>query len=456
MKLVDDLVSLGGRVTREGIDLAQGALTGTVLRGARAGLDLARQLPTLLPKDLDALYRSALDEVRAELEEIPEQALRVDVAGLMARWGKVLAGRGSEADRKALDRLREAFRAKARYGAEYFVAPGSVAVAPTKRHLVHRSGTLSLFRYERTGGPVKPAAKAPPVLLVYSLINRSYILDLMEGASFVAHLLDQGLDVFIVEWGEAKKNDRETTLDRWLLEDLPSCVSAIRTITRKRRVSLLGHCMGGVFAAAYAGLHPKDVDRLLAITTPFTAAEGGLVALWTDRRLFPVDALVDGLGLMPGKLIRLTFLTLKPWYEVMRWRIFLDNAGNDAVMRPFLAADAWVNDNPDLHGEVYRKFAKSVYFEDGLRKGTLGVGDRTVGLGDVRCPVMNVAATRDWVVPKASVNAANALFGSKDVRAVEVGGAHVSLFFDPRLFARWNDLSAFLKEPAAPRKRRTS
>ncbi len=57
MKIVDDLLSLGGRVTREGFDLAQGAVTGTVLRGTRAGLDLASRLPTLLPKDLDALAR---------------------------------------------------------------------------------------------------------------------------------------------------------------------------------------------------------------------------------------------------------------------------------------------------------------------------------------------------------------------------------------------------------------
>jgi len=452
---VKELAGIAGRATLGALDLCQSAVLQAALAGGRLSVDVARRVPTLLPKDLDARYRSALDEIRADLEGLPAEALRVDVAALVSSWGKVLGGAASPADRRAVDGLLRAFQVKALHGAERFTAPGAFPVAPTPRTLVHRSGTLELYRYRRPGEPVTPKG-APPVLIVYSIINRSYVLDLMEGYSFVRQLLDDGLDVWIVEWGAATRGDRETTLDRWLLTDLPSCLDAIEKVTGAPRVSLLGHCMGGVFASAFAALSPDRIDRLLTLTTPFTVAEGGLVSLLTDPRLFPVDALVDGFGLMPGKLIRLTFLLLKPWYEAMRWRAFLDNVANDRGLDLFFAADTWVNDNPDLHGEVFRAFVKTVYFEDRLRNRAMRAGERTVDLGNVTCPVLNVAAQKDWVVPPRSAAVAAEAFRSHDYRYLEVEGFHVSLFFDPRLRGRWAELAAFLHETRSdqvPKKR---
>jgi polyhydroxyalkanoate synthase len=40
-----------------------------------------------------------------------------------------------------------------------------------------------------------------PVLLVYALILRPYILDLLPGNSLVEHLLGEGFDVYLLDWG---------------------------------------------------------------------------------------------------------------------------------------------------------------------------------------------------------------------------------------------------------------
>src|SRR5947209_17357043 len=40
-----------------------------------------------------------------------------------------------------------------------------------------------------------------PILLVYALINRPYVLDLMPGNSFVEYLVNQGFDVYMLDWG---------------------------------------------------------------------------------------------------------------------------------------------------------------------------------------------------------------------------------------------------------------
>ena len=59
-----------------------------------------------------------------------------------------------------------------------------------------RSGRTELWRYRSD-----PVSVSPSLLIVYSLFNRSYILDLQPGNSFVEHLLNAGFDVYMLDWG---------------------------------------------------------------------------------------------------------------------------------------------------------------------------------------------------------------------------------------------------------------
>jgi len=396
--------------------------------------------------------------VRDDLDALPEASLRLELVPIAEALEKVWRGTPDEEALKKVERLRDAALAKLRHGPERFAGPGELAVAPTPRTLVGRSGPLELYRYRP--GPGAAPRKGAPLLIVYSLINRSYVLDLLEGASFVRHLLDGGLDVFLVEWGEARRWDDTLTLDHVLRRALPELLDVVEETTGARRVSLLGHCMGGVFASLLAAVHPDRIDRLVTLTTPFTGAHGGVVSLFADRALFPLEAIVGTFGVMPGKLIRTSVILMKPYYELMRWRVFLDTVGHDVGHRFFLAADAWVNDNPDLPGALFSSFVREVYFEDRLRKGETVVGGTRVDLGSVTCPVLNVAARRDWVVPPASAELGSTLFGrghrprrgAPRSRFQLVDGFHVSLFFDPRLFGTWDLVREFLLE-GAPRER---
>ena len=66
------------------------------------------------------------------------------------------------------------------------------AIAQTPKELVWTLNKAKLYRYE----PVVPAEKRHPVplLLVFALMNRPYILDLRPGHSFVEFMVNQGYD----------------------------------------------------------------------------------------------------------------------------------------------------------------------------------------------------------------------------------------------------------------------
>jgi hypothetical protein len=61
----------------------------------------------------------------------------------------------------------------------------------------------SFGRRARPGSTGTDAEKrlAVPVLLVYALILRPYVLDLVPGNSLVGYLVGEGFDVYLLDWG---------------------------------------------------------------------------------------------------------------------------------------------------------------------------------------------------------------------------------------------------------------
>jgi polyhydroxyalkanoate synthase subunit PhaC len=388
---------------------------------------------------LNSLWNTAWSEYLADLDVLPEGAFTVDFGPISAAWHAIQQGSADPEQRAMVGRLLEALSVKARLGPEYYADPSQVAVAPTPRTLHWSHERIELYRYD--GGT---AGDRPPVLIVYSVINKSYILDLCEGSSFVQNLLDQGLDVWMIEWNGAIQGDRETTLDDYIERGIGGCVERIVQATGRESVSLFGHCIGGTLSAMYAALHPERVARFLLLTAPFQTPKRGVVALATDPSVFDVDAIVDQHGHMPAKLIRYTFLALKPWFELMKWKMFIEGLGDAAVMDRFAVIDKWANDNVDIPGEVFRKYVDEVFHSGRLLNGETEIDGRRVDLGAIDCPTWNLAGTSDWIVPP---DCARPFSDRASGEAVfeELPGSHLTVILDPRQRPMWDRMAEFLR-----------
>ena len=67
----------------------------------------------------------------------------------------------------------------------------TVPIGTAPKDPIYSRDHLTVYRYRRD----TPATQGPPVLLVYSLINRPSILDLLPERSVVRHLLSRVFDV---------------------------------------------------------------------------------------------------------------------------------------------------------------------------------------------------------------------------------------------------------------------
>src|SRR5277367_4787651 len=70
------------------------------------------------------------------------------------------------------------------------------AIAQTPKELVWALNKAKLYRYI----PVLPKEKRHPIplLMVFALMNRPYILDLRPGHSFVECMLNRGYDLYLL------------------------------------------------------------------------------------------------------------------------------------------------------------------------------------------------------------------------------------------------------------------
>ena len=336
------------------------------------------------------------------------------------------------------------FNRKLTHGIKNLYDMEEIECGVTPKEAVYREDKLTLYRFQAPE-PVKKRNKVP-VLIVYALVNRPYMTDLQENRSLVRGLLDAGQDVYLVDWGYPDQSDRFITLDDYINGYLDRCVDEICRVHDLEKINLLGICQGGTFSLCYSALHPDKIRNLITMVTPVDfKTRDNLLSHWIQH--MDVDLLVDTLGNIPGELLNWTYLSLKP-YRLMgqKYLQMVDQLENAEMAKNFMRMEKWIFDSPDQSGEAFRQFAKDFFQGNKLIKGEVELGGRTVNLGDVSMPVLNIYAKQDHLVPPAASTPLQAFVGTEDYTEIPFKGGHIGIYVSgsaqrevPPSIAKWLD-----------------
>ncbi len=269
-----------------------------------------------------------------------------------------------------------------------------------------------------------------PLVFIYALVNRPYILDLKTGRSVVANFVDQGFDTYLVDWGIPTDADRHLTLDDYINGYMENVVDYLCERNGTDTVNMLGYCMGGTLSAMFTALHPKRVKNLILLAAPIDfATREGLLNVWSRPEYFDVDKFVDVFGNCPPEFLQASFLMLRPVGNLLeKPSNFFEHLHEEQFVEDFLTTETWLNDNIPVPGEVYREFIKYLYQQNLLTQNRMLVGKRIVNLKNITCPVLNIMAGKDDLVPCAQGAPFNDLVGSKDRQTILLeGSGHVGL-----------------------------
>jgi polyhydroxyalkanoate synthase len=325
--------------------------------------------------------------------------------------------------------------------------PPALATAP--REAVLADGKAVLYRYA-SGTRV---AGRPPLLVLWSMVNRPTVLDLEPNRSLIRGLLGAGLDVYLLDWGVPDRGDRERPLADYLLGTLHRAVLAVAE--RHGAIDLLGVCQGGTFALLYASQEPARLRRLVTMVTPVDFhTPDNLLARWMQG--VDVARLVAAFGNVPGELLNAAFVSLMPFrLTLQKYLALVDGADDPRRLETFLRMEQWLRDSPDQPGAAFREFAEAYFQENRLARGVATLGGRPVDLGRITQPLLNVYATEDHLVPPAAARALGPLVGSRAYEELAFAGGHIGLYVGSKAHTVPPSIAAFLGRPErAPRPRR--
>jgi polyhydroxyalkanoate synthase len=313
-----------------------------------------------------------------------------------------------------------------------------VQIATTAKDLVWSQDKVSLFHYR----PLAEKRVNVPVLICYGLVGRWTMTDLQEDRSLVRNLLNLGLDLYVVDWGNPSRADRYLTLDDYILGYLDAVVSEIARRAAVPKINVLGVCEGGVFATAFTALEPDRVNTLILTITPIdfhadtvdNRLGHGFINIWT-RSLSPedVDRLIDANGNLPGEFLGAIFNQMSPMRSLLKYNLdLLEIVDDEQRLMNWLRMEKWIADRPDHPGEAAKQWLKDLYQQNKLVRNEWELDGRRIDLRNIRMPVLNVYAKDDHIIPPATSRALGPMLGTTDYTELALPGGHVGVFVGGR------------------------
>src|SRR6202142_1916019 len=304
------------------------------------------------------------------------------------------------------------------------------AIAQTPKELVWALNKAKLYRYV----PVVPAEKRHPVplLMVFALMNRPYILDLRPGHSFVEYMVNQGYDLYLLDWGSPGPEDKNLKFDDYTLDYMPRAIRKMKLISGSKEFSLLGWCIGAILASVYSALRGEEegLRNLILLTAPldFSNKQGLTFARWTDERYFDVEKVLTAFGNMPGEMIDYGAKALKPVENYIGNYLKLwDNLDDPRMVEAWHAMNTWVTDNVPLAGGAFRQLIVDLYRNDKLMRGEFVIRGQKVDLGRIRTNPLTVIAEGDHITPACQSESVMKKVSSKDKELFRVAGGHIGI-----------------------------
>jgi polyhydroxyalkanoate synthase len=340
----------------------------------------------------------------------------------------------------------------------------TIGATPKDVVWTHRKVTLYRYRSENRQHEI-------PVLLVFALINRPDIFDLAPGNSFVQFLLDEGFDVFLLDWGVPDDEDADMGIDTYVCDELHSGIREALRESGAPQVTLLGWCIGATLSAMYVALmrdrrlpplptpaqsgeNPEDQVRNLVVLTMPVDPSDSLYTRWVGGNEVDVDYIADRMPAIPGRTIDWANKTMKPvtnWWSTYR-QLFSQVVAGKAKRESYQPMAKWVGDNPPFPSRAFRQWVTWMYKENQLVRGAVVLRGQRVDLHAIDVPLLVVTAGADHIAPRHTTLPLLDLVTGEDVTHLDRPGGHIGLMAGSKARKEiWPDLAGWLAE----RSRRT-
>ncbi|MBI2786504.1 MAG: alpha/beta fold hydrolase [Legionella longbeachae] len=312
-------------------------------------------------------------------------------------------------------------------GAEKFKPGKNVAITPGK--VVFSNHLIELLQYE----PQTKTVYQEPILIIPAWIMKYYILDLSPENSLVKWLVEQGHTVFMISWRNPDENDRDLGMDDYYRQGAMAAIDAVSNIIPRKKIHLMGYCLGGTLAMIVAAAMAQAKDKrlkslsLLAAQGDFTQA-GELMLFITESEISFLKNMMWEKGYLDPKQMAGSFQMLRS-YDLI-WSKMIDDymKGTERGMIDLLA---WNADATRMPYKMHTEYLEKLFLNNEFAEGLFRVEDEVVSPGNVHLPIFAVATENDHIAPWRSVYKIHVMMHSDITFVLTSGGHNAGIVSEP-------------------------
>lgn len=269
----------------------------------------------------------------------------------------------------------------------------------------------------KTGKVLKRRRRGQAILVVPSLINRSYILDLTKQRSLMRWLSQQGFQPYLLDWGTPDENELRFSLTDYIAGYLERALNAVLAETGGRPPVLMGYCMGGLLTLALAQRRQQDIAGLALLATPWDFHADQSSSALSQRSLTVASylSLAEQNGCLPVDALQSLFALQDPMAVAIKFVKFAELDPTAGAAADFVAVEDWINDGVPLPAPVAKTCLDGWYLQNQPAKDAWCVAGKEILPAELALPCLGVVPMQDKIVPPASAMAL-----CRKLRAVEV------------------------------------
>jgi len=262
--------------------------------------------------------------------------------------------------------------------------------------------------------------------------HHSCIVDYLPEQSQLRAARAAGLErVYAIEWLGVTKEIKDVTIDDYLavidraVEDLGG------------KVNLIGNCQGGWLSTMWAALNPERVNTLIVGGAPIDTHAGNSVVakykhiMTPGGRIGHYRLLVKaGRGILPGPVMLISFIAMKPQNEVSKQLGLLAHLDDPEYVAHYAKFEDWYRYTVPLPGKVYLWAIEHLFLSNGLLSGDMEIGGQRLDVSRIKAPLYLLGGSHDHITPAPQVFALADHVGTRpeDIVKLTVPGGHIGLF----------------------------
>ncbi|KAB7666473.1 alpha/beta fold hydrolase [Bacillus sp. B1-b2] len=298
-------------------------------------------------------------------------------------------------------------------------------VGTSERYAIWKKNKATLWYY-----PTKEKKYKEPIYLVYSIVNKPYILDLGPSMSLIEAFNKAGYDTYLIDFGIPGYEDRFMTMDDYIVKYIHEGFKRAIRHAGEDLFTVIGFCLGGTLATIFAALDNRYIKNLILAVSPidfsaFPDYDKWLTALQNQE--IQLDEMIDKMGVIPPESIKYgTRLIVAP-VSFSHYLALLNRANNEQYIDKWTRMNKWTLDHIPVAGAALKQIMNDLIRDNKIVEGGLTVYDKPIDFKDIKSNLLVFSTMYDPLVPSALCEPIMDLVSSEDKLFVLFEGGHAAL-----------------------------